>query len=1140
MVQISPPVPNAASPGKICLEHSAPIKYNRIVFRRSRHHMLFPSAILSPYSFPRECEIMDSKVKALSLLIFAFFLISTLLTGCGGGGGLGGGGTTGSSSDGTQNGKAKSPVITPTGGSFSMAQSVIISSETSGATVYYTVDGADPASQGSLYTKPLQLLRNATVKALVRGSGLEDSAITSADFTFPPNTTLQTSLEVSPTTYTDIPLNGADWYKIKLNSGDVLRVEVSFSGGSPSLNLFDSSDAPLNASVTGDASSLKLAYNVRSPGYYSFSIAEARSAYLKSRLQGITYTLSIFTNPEGQVAAPLFAPGDGEYAFPLSIAMTSSTPDAAIYYTTDGSDPSAGSQHYTGPVVLTVPGTVKAYAMKNGLTDSSVSSVAYTALIEPSPSPNPSPTSSPTPGGGGGGGTPVPPGTPATLQGYVIDQVGNAIAGANVSLDYDITVARNAPRAQFTGRRGVTARNAFLTTVSDEQGHYIFTNVPPGYYLLTATKPSYDPIIMKVTLLPGSSVNQNLILTWIPVYDGHCDNLYAIWGTSKYNVYAVGAMGAIVKYAGSGLINLKSKVEEDLRCVYGASDGSVVYAGGDNNTLLSSRDGGLTWTTMIFSGGTVRQIWCDASGNNLYVGTDSNVYKRSGSGWTAIGHVGSIFGSADGVRVFVMGAVASYGLYSYTLYRSDNGGQFNGIHTFTQNGRFAYCPVYYTSNADLLMVSMLTNQSACSLISTDYGITWGSSNLPADIYIGWIIGTPNASKIIVQGNQSAHGFHRSTNRCQSWDSSVSYGQGGIGAWISPDGVDIFFANYAGEIYHYNDVTATGDHNYAGDTPTLNSVCVLSDSAVCAVGFPRDAGSGLTRLGMRYDGVSWQPSSLTGPTSSPYFYMCGFLDTSSKPVYLCTDSVSLARSIDGGDTWQSIPGSDPMNCPGVMNLWCTADGATIDYLAGDWSIPGNTLYKLHYSFDGGNTFYDCQGPSWDNFLYALWGTHDGARIYHSCDNFTSIYRYSKSGNLMNADGPAALPANYYATGIWGTSDGTHIYAACQDGHPAFAPSNGLLCDSTDYGVTWNPIPIGTMGTGNPFTTIWGTSASNIFVGGRYIYHFDGHSWTQTQLIIGPPGNQQTITRFDCTCIHGTSDGRTVYAVGKGGKIYRLTQ
>ncbi|MCL5667137.1 MAG: DUF2341 domain-containing protein [Patescibacteria group bacterium] len=72
------------------------------------------------------------------------------------------------------------PAISPNGGTFTSAQTVTLSSATSGATIYYSTDGSNPSL---VYSSPITLTQSATVKAKAVKSGMTDSNIVSAAFT---------------------------------------------------------------------------------------------------------------------------------------------------------------------------------------------------------------------------------------------------------------------------------------------------------------------------------------------------------------------------------------------------------------------------------------------------------------------------------------------------------------------------------------------------------------------------------------------------------------------------------------------------------------------------------------------------------------------------------------------------------------------------------------------------------------------------------------------------------------------------------------------------------------------------------------------------------------------------------------------
>ena len=90
------------------------------------------------------------------------------------------------------------------------------------------------------------------------------------------------------------------------------------------------------------------------------------------------------------VAAPVFSPTPGGHPAPISVTMTSATPGATIYYTTNGSGPSRQSAVYHAPLQLTAKTTVKAFAYKRGLKASLVVTGIYTVSGPPPPPPPPS------------------------------------------------------------------------------------------------------------------------------------------------------------------------------------------------------------------------------------------------------------------------------------------------------------------------------------------------------------------------------------------------------------------------------------------------------------------------------------------------------------------------------------------------------------------------------------------------------------------------------------------------------------------------------------------------------------------------------------------------------------------------------
>ncbi|MCR5679720.1 MAG: M6 family metalloprotease domain-containing protein, partial [Prevotella sp.] len=74
------------------------------------------------------------------------------------------------------------PTFSPKAGRYSEAQTVTISCETSGSTIYYTLDGTAPTTSSSVYSQPLTISETMTVKAIAVADG-EESATATAKYT---------------------------------------------------------------------------------------------------------------------------------------------------------------------------------------------------------------------------------------------------------------------------------------------------------------------------------------------------------------------------------------------------------------------------------------------------------------------------------------------------------------------------------------------------------------------------------------------------------------------------------------------------------------------------------------------------------------------------------------------------------------------------------------------------------------------------------------------------------------------------------------------------------------------------------------------------------------------------------------------
>ena len=82
------------------------------------------------------------------------------------------------------------------------------------------------------------------------------------------------------------------------------------------------------------------------------------------------------------VANPTFTPAEGSYITEQQVSIACTTESATIYYTTDGTEPTTESTVYVEAFTVSATTTVKAFAVKEGMNNSDVTSATYT-IIEP-------------------------------------------------------------------------------------------------------------------------------------------------------------------------------------------------------------------------------------------------------------------------------------------------------------------------------------------------------------------------------------------------------------------------------------------------------------------------------------------------------------------------------------------------------------------------------------------------------------------------------------------------------------------------------------------------------------------------------------------------------------------------------------
>ena len=242
------------------------------------------------------------------------------------------------------------PSFNPGAGTYTSAQTVTISVSTPGSTIYYTTNGTTPTTNSTVYTSAITVSATETVEAIATATGSGTSAVGSAAY----------SIQGATPTFSPV-------------AGTYTGAQtVTISDTTPGSTIYyttDGSTPTTSSTVYSSAITVSTSETVN-------AIATA-TGLTNSAVGSAAYTIVAVT--------PTFSPGTGNYNGPQTVTISSTTPSAAIYYTTDGSTPTypitGTTQLYSGPITVSASETVNAIATATGDTNSAVGPAVYTLLM---------------------------------------------------------------------------------------------------------------------------------------------------------------------------------------------------------------------------------------------------------------------------------------------------------------------------------------------------------------------------------------------------------------------------------------------------------------------------------------------------------------------------------------------------------------------------------------------------------------------------------------------------------------------------------------------------------------------------------------------------------------------------------------
>lgn len=81
---------------------------------------------------------------------------------------------------------ALNPIASPAPGTYGPTQVVALTTGTAGASIYYTTNGDVPTTASTLYSGPITVAADTTIKAIAVADGYANSAVGTAAYTITP------------------------------------------------------------------------------------------------------------------------------------------------------------------------------------------------------------------------------------------------------------------------------------------------------------------------------------------------------------------------------------------------------------------------------------------------------------------------------------------------------------------------------------------------------------------------------------------------------------------------------------------------------------------------------------------------------------------------------------------------------------------------------------------------------------------------------------------------------------------------------------------------------------------------------------------------------------------------------------------
>ena len=305
-----------------------------------------------------------------------------------------------------EEGAPANPTFSPAAGTYTSVQSVEISCETEGATIYYTTDGSTPTNESTVYASAIEVGADMTIKAIAVKNE-KPSGVATADYTInlPVSEEDQKTWNLAIDETATASENELTW--------TATYVSMSFAKASAGTNAnnyypgtsgqsYTSTRTYKNSVITITPNGKQITSIVFEATSSGYATALKNSAWTNATAVADNTTITVTpTNGKNAISAvivgtcgftsvqvnyeaisatapadPTFSVAAGEYTEVKSVELSCETDGATIYYTTDGSTPNNTSTEYTAAITVDENMTIKAIAYL-GEEASGVAEAAY-------------------------------------------------------------------------------------------------------------------------------------------------------------------------------------------------------------------------------------------------------------------------------------------------------------------------------------------------------------------------------------------------------------------------------------------------------------------------------------------------------------------------------------------------------------------------------------------------------------------------------------------------------------------------------------------------------------------------------------------------------------------------------------------